>query len=161
MNARIFLFALVALALIAFPAYVFIDEKLSGGIKPHGDVLQVNLKAMSTFDFDQQDGKLQDVPQKWRDLDGKRIEVEGEMYQPAEAGGRIAAFDLVYSIANCCFTSAPQIQHFVKARVKDGAEVDMYSGLVRVVGTLHVKVVKSEGKIVQVYALEVESVKKV
>lgn len=158
MNARIIVFALVALALVGFPAYVFIDEKISGGIKDRGDFLEVNLKALSSFDFDQNVGTIEDVPERWRALSGRRVRLEGEMWQPQVAAGQISEFELVYSIAKCCFSGPPQIQHFVLGRVQPGARVGYYSGLVRVMGTLHVDVEVSEGRVTRVFKLDVESV---
>lgn len=161
MNARIIVFALVVLALVGFPAYVFIDEKISGGIKDRGDFLEVNLKALSSFEFDQNVGTIEDVPERWRALSGRRVQLEGEMWQPQVAAGQISEFELVYSIAKCCFSGPPQIQHFVLGRVKPGVRVGYYSGLVRVMGTLHVDVEVSEGRVTRVFKLDVESVEPV
>jgi hypothetical protein len=155
---RMIIFALVAGLLLGFPAYVFLHEKLTGGIVDHGDYVEVDLKAMSTFEFDQDNGKLTDVPEKWRALDGKRVLVTGEIWQPREADGRMSEFQLVYSIAKCCFSGAPKIQHFVQAKVNPGKTVEYSSNLVRVMGTLRVDVKNEAGKVTQVYALEVESV---
>lgn len=161
MNARVMVLVLVALALVGFPAYVFIDERLSGGIKDRGDYLEVNLQAMSSFDFDQNVGTIDDVPARWRALDGKRVLLRGEMWQPQVAAGQITEFELVYSIAKCCFSGPPQIQHFVLGRVRPGARVDYYPGLVKVLGTLRVNVETSEGRVTRVYTLDVESVEPV
>lgn len=159
MNARVVVFVLVALTLIGFPAYVFLDEKISGGVKDRGSFLEVNLKAMSSFEFDQDTGTQQDVPEKWRALSGKRVMLTGEMWQPQMAAGEIAEFELVYSISKCCLSGPPKIQHFVLGSVKEGARVGYYQGLVEVVGTLKVDVERSEGKVTRVFSLAVESVK--
>jgi len=159
MNARVIVFVTVAFALIGFPAYVFLDEKLSGGVKDRGDFLEVNLKAMSNFEFDQNTGTQEDVPERWRGMTGKKVMLTGEMWQPQSAAGEIAEFELVYSIAKCCFSGPPKIQHFVLAKVKPGSKVDFYSGLVEVMGTLKVNVERSEGKVTRVFVLDVESVK--
>lgn len=159
MNARVVVFVLVALTLIGFPAYVFLDEKISGGVKDRGSFLEVNLKAMSSFEFDQDTGTQQDVPERWRALSGKRVMLTGEMWQPQMAAGEISEFELVYSISKCCLSGPPKIQHFVLGSVKDGARVGYYQGLVEVVGTLKVDVERSEGKVTRVFSLAVESVK--
>ena len=162
-NVRILVFTAVMALVIGFPAYVFIDSALSGGIKDRGDgYKEVDLKAMSTFSFDQNDGRIDDVPQKWRELNGKRVVLRGEMYAPNAASNRIPQFELVYSIAKCCVTTAPQIQHFVKSKAvnKDG-NVPFYSGLVQVWGTLKVDVKREEGKVVSVYELDVERVEQI
>lgn len=160
-NVRLIIFLLVILALVGYPIYIYIDSVVSGGIKDRGGYKEVDLKAMSLFPFDQMDGKLEDIPEKWRALDGQKVVVEGEMWQPYSAGNQVRGFELVYSIAKCCFQGPPQIQHFVQSRVPFGNNVGYYSGPVRVKGTLHVKVVRDESRITGVYHLDVESVEPV
>lgn len=161
MNVRMVVFGLVALTLIGFPAYVFLDEKLSGGIKNRGDFFEVSLKAMSSFEMDQNNGTDEDVPAQWRNLDGKKIQVEGEMWIPDNASARVGQFELVYSIAKCCFSGPPKIQHFVLCTPAPGSQVEVYSGLVRVTGKLQVKVERSEGRVTRVYRMAVERVEPV
>jgi hypothetical protein len=89
----IFFIAFVAL-LVGYPVYVMIDMQLSGGVKRlSSGYMDVDLKAMSTFTFDQNNGTIDDIPQKWRDLDGKKVVVHGEMWaadDAGDAGGRNA-----------------------------------------------------------------------
>lgn len=159
-NPRMIVFGLILIGLLGLPLYIYLDSVLTGGIKVHSDRVEVDLKAMSNFPFDQENGTVNDIPQQWRDLDGKRIEVSGEIWAPDSASADVDHFDLVYSIAKCCFSGPPQIQHFVKSRVKDNGTVPYYNGLVRVVGVLKVNVKKDPqtNKIGQVYEMEVESV---
>lgn len=154
-------FLLVILALVGYPVYIYIDSVVSGGIKDRGDYKEVDLKAMSLFPFDQINGKLEDIPSKWRALDGQKVIVEGEMWQPYSAGNQIKGFELVYSISKCCFQGPPQIQHFVQARATTGQSVGYYNGPVRVKGTLRVRVTRDENRINGVYHLDVESVEPV
>jgi hypothetical protein len=151
----------VVLLLIGAPVYIYVDSVLSGGIKHAGDREIVELKALSNFPFDQENGTINDVPKKWRELDGKRVELVGELWAPNSASYELNKFELVYSIAKCCTSGPPQIQHFVQSTVKDGRTVPFYDGLVRVVGTLHVDVKKDGGRVSQVYALDVESVERI
>jgi hypothetical protein len=160
-NFRMLLFVGVIALMIGYPVYWFIHEQVTGGISDAGGgYTHVDLKAMSLFNFDQSDGRLSDIPQKWRDLDGKKVVLEGEMWQAYNAGNRIGGFDLCYSIAKCCFSGPPQIQHFVQSKVVPGKEVENYSGTVKVTGTLHVNVKKDPqvGKIISVYQLDCERV---
>jgi len=161
-NFRMIIFAAVVALLVGFPVYVYLESAITGGIKNVGNGFkEVDLKAMSSFPFDQSHGTIEDIPKKWRDLDGQKVVVYGEMWQPMEAGdGRVKNFDLCYSIAKCCFSGPPQVQHFVKSNVKDGKNVYAYPNLVKVVGTLHVNVVydKEGGKVSQVYQLDVEDI---
>lgn len=161
MNPRIIIFTLVALMLLGFPAYVFFDEKVSGGIKDKGDHLEVSLKQISSFEMDQNAGQDIDVPQEYRNLHGKRVVLEGEMWIPNSASSEVGEFELVYSIAKCCFSGPPKIQHFVLCRPPKGKTVDYYQGLVKVTGTLYVKVEHAEGKVTRVYRLDVEKVEPV
>jgi hypothetical protein len=155
------IFVAVVLALIGTPVYIYLDNALTGGIHNRGDRLEVDLKSMSNFPFDQANGTVNDIPKQFRDLDGKRIVVTGEIYAPDSASADLDHFDLVYSIAKCCFSGPPQIQHFVHSKVKDGGTVPYVNGLVEVVGVLKVDVQKNPetGKISQVYAMDIESVK--
>jgi hypothetical protein len=155
---RMMIFGLVFAILLGFPAYIFLHEKLTGGIVDRGEYVEVDLKAMSTFEFDQERGQLTDVPEKWRALDGRKVLVTGEIWQPREADGRMTDFQLVYSIAKCCFSGAPKIQHFVQAKVVPGKSIEYSGNLVRVLGTLRVDVKNEAGRVTQVYALDVESV---
>jgi hypothetical protein len=160
-NLRMIVFFGVIGLLIGYPVYWFVHEQLTGGISDAGGgYKEVDLKAMSLFPFDQTNGKITDVPQKWRDLDGKKVILYGEMYQPYSAGNQMGGFSLVYSIAKCCITTQPQIQHFVQSKVAAGKNVEYYPGLVKVTGTLHVDVQKDKeaDKITGVYHLDVESV---
>lgn len=157
-NVRLIVIGLVALFLVGTPIYWYVDQVVSGGIKQRGDVTEVNLMAMVTFPFSQTDGTIDDVPPQWRSLNGKKVELVGEMVLGNSAGDLVKQFELVYSISKCCASGPPQIQHFVQAKAKDGKMVPYYPGLVRVTGTLHVDVKKGPEKVESVYQLEVESV---
>jgi hypothetical protein len=158
-NFRMIVFFGVFALLIGYPVYWLVHEQLTGGISDAGGgYKEVDLKAMSSFVFDQSNGKLTDIPQKWRNLDGKKVVVYGEMWQPYSANDRIAGFSLCYSIAKCCFSGPPQVQHFVQSKAVNAKNVDYYSGLVKVKGTLHVNVKKEADRVASVYQLDVERV---
>jgi len=157
-NLRVVAFAVITLLLLGTPLYIFVRESVTGGIVDHGDYVNVDLKAMSTFEMDQNNGADEDVPEKWRGLSGRRVALEGEIWSPREAGGKVSEFQLVYSIAKCCLSGPPKVQHFVDARVPENRSVGVYGGVVRVVGTLHVNVVRENGKVLSVWQLDVESV---
>jgi len=157
-NVRMIIFAALAVVIIGYPVYIYLHETVTGGITDYGSYKLVDLKAMSNFEMDQTSATNKDVPQKWRDLDGQHVALEGEMWAPESAAGALTKFDLVYSIAKCCFSGPPKVQHFVKATVLPGKEVYYYNNLVRVVGKLHVNVVQEAGKVASVYQVEVESI---
>jgi hypothetical protein len=154
----IFFIAFIAL-LVGYPVYLMIEMNMTGGVRQgSGGYTVVDLKAMSTFGFDQVNGTLEDVPAQWRALDGKKIVVHGEMWNERVAGLTVDKFELVYSIAKCCFSGPPQIQHFVHATAVNGAKLGYYQGTVEVKGTLHVNVKKEAGAVTSVYQMDVESV---
>src|SRR5262245_38199285 len=105
-NFRIILFAAIVLLLVGAPVYLYVDSVISRGVK---EIVvgfkQVDLYAMNNFALDQANGTIDDIPKKWRDLDGQRVVVYGEMWRPLTADdGRVGSFELCYSIAKCCFS---------------------------------------------------------
>jgi hypothetical protein len=161
-NVRMLVFIGLIALLVGYPIYVLLDAQLSGGVHAAaGGYTEVDLKAMSTFNFDQANGTMDDIPQKWRALDGKKVILHGEMWNAQGAGPTVDAFELVYSIAKCCFSGPPQIQHFVHSKAMPNARVGYYDGTVQVKGTLHVNVKKDSGRVASVYQLDVESVEQV
>lgn len=159
-NFRILLFAAAIAVIVGYPLYWFADAALSGGIKDRGDYKEVDLKAMSDFPFDAATGTIEDVPPQFRALDGQRILVRGEMYDPRGAGASVRNFVLVYSISKCCYSGPPKVQHWVQAKAVND-DIRYYRGLVEVVGTLHVDLKRENGQVTQVYRMDVESVRPV
>lgn len=158
-NVRMIVFAAVMLLLIGYPTYNYLDVALTGGVKDLGNgYKQVDLKAMSTFPFDQQSGTINDVPPQWRALDGQKVVLYGEMWNDVSAADQLETFELVYSIAKCCLSGPPQIQHFIHSKVIDGGKAQYHPGQVKVTGTLNVEVMRADGQIISVYQLYVDSV---
>jgi hypothetical protein len=143
---------------LLYPVYDLLDQAITHGITQRGDLLVVNMKAMSNFNLDQSNGNTTDIPLPYRQLDGKRVMLAGEMWVPTSSGGPLDQFQLVYSINSCCFNGPPRVQHFVKATVEPGKQVEYSQGVVNVVGTLHVGVEREGGQIDSVYRMDVEKV---
>lgn len=161
-NLRLVLFLAVIGAMVGYPVYWFIHEQVTGGIvTTAGGYKEVDLKAMSNFLFDQNNGTNKDVPEKWRALDNQKVVLYGEMWSPRSAGPYVADFQLCYSIAKCCFSGPPQVQHFVHSTSLPNAKLEYYSGLVKVAGILHVNVKREAGKVQSVYQMDVESIEAV
>ncbi|MGC4030523.1 MAG: hypothetical protein QM754_02075 [Tepidisphaeraceae bacterium] len=160
LNARVIIFVLFFGAIFGIPAYMGLKEYFTQGVSQRADgSFEVDLKAMSLFPLDQQNGRTEDVPERFRALDGKKVSLVGEMWAPNASSDRVGSFDLVYSIAKCCFSGPPQVQHFVKSTpTKAGTGMPFYSGLVRVTGTLTVDVQRDADKVSSVYRLSVDSV---
>src|SRR5260221_280312 len=73
-NWRVAIFAVLLLSIVGTPAYVYLKAATSGGISRRGDLMEVDIYAMSNFEFDQLDGVTADVP--------KRTEPSHELLQP-------------------------------------------------------------------------------
>jgi hypothetical protein len=157
-NWRTLAIIAVAFFLFAYPIWLYTSSLITGGISQRGDLLVVDLKAMSSFEMDQDNGTTEDIPLRYRQLDGKRVLLTGQMYDPYAAEGKIRAFTLVYSITNCCFNGPPKIQHFIQATVPSDKSVDYSNDFVDVVGTLHVGVQSEAGHVQSVYRIDVEKV---
>ena len=158
-NFRMLMFFAVLLLPLAGMMYVYFDSVVTGGIKRSANgYLEVDLKAMSVFPFDQVGGTINDIPKKWRELNGKKVVVYGEIWSPYSSGSRLGGFQLCYSITKCCFNGPPQVQHFVHATAVKGKDLEYYQGLVKVKGTLHINVTHDAGKVNHVYWMDAESV---
>ena len=94
-------------------ALVFARGLYNKGIEWHGDYADVDLKAMGNFPFSPAAGTRDDVPARWRALDGKRVQLEGFMWSPVSAGTRGTEFQFVYNINICCIGGPPQVQERV------------------------------------------------
>jgi hypothetical protein len=156
-NLRIVVFAGIIVFLLGTPMYIFIREAYTGGAYQEGDVIRVDLKALGNFQFDQVEGTINDVPEQWRKLDGKKVALDGEMYVTNTSGDKLKDFQLVYNIQKCCFNGPPKVQERVFAYAPEGKTVDYYPGLARVEGVLHVNPVKENGQVVSLYTMEVAS----
>jgi hypothetical protein len=156
-NFRIILFTAVVLFLIGTPVYIFVKETVTGGIETVGDLKKVDLKAMGNFPFDEVNGTVSDIPERYRALDGQKVQLEGEVYDDTEAGDRMTRFQLVYSIAKCCFGGPPKVQERVWVQVPPDMKVPNISGaFARVSGTLKIDLNRQEGKATQVYVMSMD-----
>ncbi|MFT3785923.1 MAG: hypothetical protein QM770_07135 [Tepidisphaeraceae bacterium] len=167
-NWRILIFVGVFVALLGYPLYVYLDSALSGGIgRAQNGFVPVDLKAMSSFSMDQTTGRLEDVPARFRELDGKKVKLVGEIAPGGfSSRGDDQYFQLVYSVQKCCYSGAPQIQHFVQATVPPEAVRNIDTGTggpVEVYGVLNVKITPEDkapsDKLTGVYHIKVQSVR--
>jgi len=158
-NWRLIVLASIVLIIVGVPFYIWLDEVVTGGIHDYGSYKEVDLKAMSTFDMDQQSGTMDDIPVKFRQLDGKRCLMVGEMWNPRSAGDEsLSYFVLVYSKTKCCFNGPPLAQHFVDGNVVKGSKIYYYETPVKVWGTVHVFIHKDKGVIKSIYHVDVDKV---
>ncbi len=164
-NFRLWIFVAVFAVLLGYPLYLYLDSTLTGGIKNRGGYFDVDLKQMSSFAFDQENGRTTDVPPRWRELQGKRVMLRGEIAPSGlSARGVDHFFEMVYSVQKCCFSGPPQIQHFIQVTAPPTANINVTSeGEVAVIGTLNVEVTRDPetGKINGVYHVRAEDVRSV
>lgn len=160
LSERVNLRLVVFLVLVSLPflwcLWLILDQRM---IVDKGDYYQVDLKAMGNFPFDEARDGLEAIPPEVRELDGKRVRFEGEMYAPNEASSQVRTFQLVYSIVECCLGGPPKVQERVFAFVPKDKRVRNYTGRqITCVGTLHVDVEKIDGKAVSVFTMDVDEV---
>ncbi len=158
-NFRMIAVAAVVMFLIGYPVYMYVEAAMNGGVKKVGDVAEVDLKALGNFPFDEVNGTLKDVPPRYRELDGKKVILQGYPYVTNYAGDEIPEFQFVYNIAKCCFGGPPKVQERVFAHAPKGGTVPNYSGsFATMEGTLHVRPQVDGGKIVSLYDLDIDKI---
>lgn len=160
LSERVNLRLVVFLVLVSLPflwcLWLILDQRM---IVDKGDYYDVDLKAMGNFSFDSRHDTDEAIPTEVRELDGKKVMFEGEMYAPEEAASQVRGFQLVYSIIDCCLDGPPKVQERVFALVPEGKRVRNYTGRqVTCIGTLHVKVEKLGGETVSVFTMDVDEV---
>ncbi len=148
------------LALVGYAMKVTYESVIQGGVVNAGDFYKVDLKSMSNFEMNQATASLDDIPQRFRELDGKKVLLQGEIAPTGfEAGPKVTKFSLCYSVAKCCFGGPPKVQHFVACSAPAGKEIN--SSSVQVYGTLHVKVINDSGVVSSIYQMDVDRVEPV
>ena len=161
LSERVNLRLVVFLVLVSLPflwcLWLILDQRV---IVNRGDYYEVDLKGMGNFAFDARHDSADKIPAEVRELDGKKVMFEGEMYAPNEASSQVSQFQLVYSIVECCLGGPPKVQERVFAFVPEGKRVRNYTGgrPVTCVGTLHVKVEKVNGEAVSIFTMDVDEV---
>lgn len=160
-NWRLTLFLLVVCVPFVWFFATFVQEARSGGIQNHGDYVSVSLKPLGQYPLDQDRGLFTDIPKRYRELDGKRVALDGFMYFGTSAGTRVDRCQLVWNITKCCFNGPPLVQERVFLQAPPGGKIKMYDygTLVRVTGKLHVALERNDqGTITSVYEMVPESV---
>lgn len=160
-NARLWVFVgLISLPFLWIVGSAVYDS-MTGGIKDHGSYKEVDLKLLGNFNFNDETGTVEEVPARYRALDGQRVSLRGYMYGPEDAGAKGRRFQFVYNVTKCCFSGPPLVQERVFVHAKKEIPIyDQYT-FAEVVGTLHVRLVKENGKIVSVYDLDCDTAKDV
>jgi hypothetical protein len=158
-NFRMIAVTAVVLFLVGYPVYQYVSASLNKGIAKHGDIYNVDLKSLGNFPFDDTNGTVNDIPARWRELDRKKVALEGFMFSTDSAGDDVSTFQFVYNITKCCFNGPPKVQERVFAHIAHDGKVPYSSEEVRCVGELRLMLHKNEvGKIDVVYAMLVDHV---
>jgi hypothetical protein len=131
------------------------DRKPHPAPKP-GEVLEMTIKELGNFEYDPENGSP--IPDDVKALNGATIRLRGFMI-PMDQAENISKFALVPSLFNCCYGQPPQIQHTIVVTCPKGKAVNYYPDEIIVQGKLTVDVVKDDGFIVGIFALETTSVK--
>ncbi len=74
-RSRVWLFLLLVLGLLAI---VFVPAAVRHALAP--GYADVDLRSLGYFPFDGRSGTDADIPKRWRKLDGKRVALEGFMF---------------------------------------------------------------------------------
>jgi hypothetical protein len=160
--SRINFRVVILLAVVLLPVGYVLWQFLQPDVIHYRSYDKIDLYWLSNFEMDQRAATDADIPAERRVYDGKRVLLQGEMYQPDAFQGPVKNFELVYSITKCCMVGIPKKQHLIKAQVMDGKLANAYpSQAVEVLGTLHAGIVRNKetDEILSVYRLEVESVR--
>jgi hypothetical protein len=123
-------FRLIAfLAIVAVPflwcLWLIVNPQI---IVKQGDFYVVDLKGMGNFPLDPVRDTEAMIPKDVRELNGKKVKFDGEMFAPNAARNRVEEFQLVYSIVECCMGGPPKVQERVFAYVPPTKQVPNYSG---------------------------------
>jgi hypothetical protein len=121
-----------------------------------GEVLEMDIKDLGNFEYDAEKGSP--IPDDVKALNGCTIKLSGFMI-PMDQAENISKFALVPSLFNCCMGQPPQIQHTIVVTCPKGKAVNYYPDEIIVQGKLTVDVVKDDGFIVGIFAIETSSVK--
>jgi hypothetical protein len=160
-NSRMIALIAVICLPVAWMTYTFVKLSSSAGIEDMGGYKRVDLKAMGNFPFDDAFDGEQAVPAVYRQLDGQKVLLIGQMYVDFTTEPLVDRFQLVYSIQNCCFNGPPKVQERVFAHVPSGSteKMPVYSGLAEVYGTLHIRAQREKGRVVSLYDMDVEKIR--
>jgi len=121
-----------------------------------GQVLDMTIKELGNFDFDQEKGG--NIPADVKRLSGHPIRLKGFMI-PMDQADNITKFALVPDLFSCCFGQPPQIQHMVVANCPQGKAVGYSPDEIMVEGKLNVEEKKDDGYIISIFEVSVSSVK--
>jgi hypothetical protein len=163
-NYRLLALVLIVVAVVGYPVYELLQVRIFGaGTTKEGDLTVVDLKALGNFPLDENTSTIQDIPPKWLALDGDKVAIDGYMYAGASASDEVSDFQLVHYVHLDGYPDEyhrpPSVQQRVFVHGRDGKKFEFEPKLVRVVGTLHVRIKRDDaGRIISVFDLDADQV---
>jgi hypothetical protein len=134
----------------------------TAGRRPHpvpkpGEVLEITLKALGNFEYDQEKGGA--IPADVKRLNGVKIRVRGYMI-PMGPDEKSFQFALITNLDTFRRPSSPSllIQHMIVADCPKGKAIAYYPDEIIAEGTLKVEEKRDSGYIVCIFNLDVTSV---
>ena len=129
--------------------------------KPHpapkaGEVVDLTIKDLGNFDYDPDQNTP--IPADVKALSGHTVRLHGFMI-PMDQAENISKFALVPTLFNCCYGQPPQVQHTIVVTTPKGKAVAYYPDEILVEGKLTVDVMKDDGFVVGIFAVDATSVK--
>jgi hypothetical protein len=141
------------LGAMALPVLFVLHETGRG----HADYIDVDLKELGAFEFDDQQGDMSSVPERFRKLDGQVVRIRGKMFGPEDLGSSGWRCQFVPD-ARFNRRLPPRVQERVFATAKK--DVPVYDMLTpaEIVGTFHVGIVRdpSTQRVIQLFSMEVK-----
>jgi len=132
------------------------DKRIRHKVPPAGTTLDISIKELGNFDYDQDKGG--NIPADVKALSGSKLRLRGYMMIPASQSEKIMRFPLVPHLPDTGFGD-PLVQEMIVVDCpKDKPFVYIPDEIV-VEGTLSVEEKKDEGFIVSVFELAATSVR--
>lgn len=149
-----------ALALVVgWPVYSFISERVTGGVHDRGSYKEVDVATLASFKLNMRSGTIDDVPARFRALDGQRVRVRGFVHSIVESDGVwTKAFLLASRYQSQWGPGSLDAQERVSVFVPDGRKISVEANKYYwVTGTMHVKVLRDERDgIYRVFAVDLD-----
>ena len=105
------------------------------------------------------DHAIDQIPQPIKDLNTKKIALQGFMVPIDLKNGKSTKFLLVKDQSLCCFGRMPRMNEWISVRMKSGSTVRVFTDRpVSVLGTLTVCEQIENGEVISLYRMEADDV---
>ena len=145
----------IVLLILGWPCYTYLAFKF--GIRSkHGDYIDVDLKDLGYFEIDASTATIESIPERHRNLDGKKVFLQGDIQRPEMDYSKLLSFQLVAPGRR-----HPNLPDRVFSTVNKGAAIKYdFTGTYNVYGTLHFTMKRdpASNEVIEVYHLDVDKV---